>query len=370
MSGRASGHGWRRTRVLATVLAAVWGVVLLAGPAAAHTLDTQGFSEIALQGNDVRYELVVDYAAFAVVSGVSAPGDGPPDGAEQALRDGADEASDYLDRHLRVLVDGVTCEAAIENTGVEQRFAQPYARISLLYDCPARGEYEFQYSVLVGDLDPGHSNVAGYDLGGETGEFVFDAEHRELVVGDANPLRQAYRFAVLGLHHILGGFDHLLFVIALLIGAASVREVLVVVTTFTLAHSVTLALAALDLLELPSAVIEPLIALSIAYVAAANALGRPRPRYRLAAVFAFGLLHGLGFAGALQLTGDLGWKTIMSLLTFNIGIELGQALVVALLFPLLLFVRRFAWSQLVHLGATVVIALIGLGWFVERLVLA
>lgn len=359
---------WTRL-LLALLLAPAWAISVLAEPATAHTLDTLGYSEIEQRGDDVRYRLLVDYAALAIVSGIGEPG-GTPEVAERELSAGADKVAAYLDRHLRVLVDGVACAAHIEDIGIEQRFAQPYASISLTYDCPSAGAYEIRYSVLVGDLDPGHSNAAGYELGGRTGEFVFDDQHRDLVVGDANPLRQAYRFAVLGLHHILGGLDHVLFVIALLIGAAGLREVLGVVTAFTLAHSITLALAALDLVSLPSAVIEPLIALSIAYVAAANVLGRPQPKYQLAAVFAFGLLHGLGFAGALQLTGEFDPAMVMSLLSFNVGIEIGQALVVALLFPLFLFVRRFAWSQYVHLGASVAIALIGLVWFVERIVLA
>lgn len=360
---------WSRA-LLAVTLASVWAIGAVANPVAAHTLDTQGFSEIEQRGEDIRYRLLVDHAAIAIVAGIGKPGGSAPDATEHELADGADRAADYLDRRLSVLVDGVTCEAKLEDTGIEERFDQPYAKLSLLYDCPGTGEYEIRYSVLVGDLDPGHSNVAGYDVGGRTGEFVFDAESTNLVVGDANLFRQAYRFAELGLHHILGGLDHILFVVALLIGAAGLREVLGVVTAFTLAHSVTLGLAALDLVNLPAAVIEPLIALSIAYVAAANALAQPRPKYRLAVVFGFGLLHGLGFAGALQLTGDLDWSMITSLLSFNIGIEFGQALMVALLFPIVLFVRRFTWSQYVQLAATVVITFIGLMWFVERLFLA
>ncbi|MEQ7010588.1 HupE/UreJ family protein [Actinopolymorpha sp. B17G11] len=355
---------------LAVVLASVWAVCLLPGPAAAHTLDTQGFSEIAQQGDDVRYELVVDYAAFATVAGVGEPGDISTDDAERELKRGQDEAAEYLDRHLQVLVDGVVCDAVVEDTGVEQRFEQPYARVSVLFDCPGTGEYEIRYSVLVGDLDPGHGNVASYHLAGQTGEFVFDAEHRELLVGEASLVRQVYRFAALGFHHILGGLDHVLFVVALLIGARGLREVLGVVTAFTLAHSATLVLAAIDVLTVPSSVVEPLIALSIAYVAAANALGRPGARYQLPVVFGFGLLHGMGFAGALQFSGDLDWSAVSSLVSFNVGIELGQALMVALLLPMFLFVRTFTWSRYVHFGATGVITTVGVVWFVERLVLA
>ncbi|GAA5033579.1 HupE/UreJ family protein [Actinopolymorpha pittospori] len=352
--------------LLVLALAVVWSAGLLPRPASAHTLDTQGFSEIAQQGDDVRYELIVDYAAFATVAGLRQPGAGPTDHAARALRQGEQAAADYLDEHLQVLVDGVACAAELTGSGIEQRFEQPYARFSLRYDCPGAGEYEIRYSVLVADLDPGHVNVAGYDLGGTSGEFVFHAKNRDLVVGEGNLLRQAYRFVVLGFHHILAGLDHLLFVVALLIGARNLREVLRVVTVFTLAHSVTLILTAVDVVHLPSSVVEPLIALSIAYVAATNAVGRAAPRARLAVVFGFGLLHGMGFAGGLQLTGEVDWSSISSLLSFNVGIELGQALIVGLLFPVVLLARRHPWSKYVQLAATGVITVFGLVWFVER----
>jgi len=362
--------GRDRSRLLALVFFSAWAVSLLPDAAAAHTLDTQGFSEIVQQGDDVRYELLVDYVAFATVAGVGEPGASPPDDVERELRESRDAAADYLTRHLQVLVDGVTCDAEIKNLGVEQRFEQPYARVLLVYDCPGEGEYEIRYSVLVGDLDPGHSNVAGYDLGGETAKFVFDARNRELVAGEGSQPRQVYRFAALGFHHILAGMDHVLFVVALLIGATGLREVLGVVTAFTLAHSTTLVLTATEVISVPPVVIEPLIALSIAYAAAANLLGRPRSWYGLAVVVGFGLLHGMGFGGALRLTGDMDWSSVSSLVSFNVGIELGQALIVALLLPPFLFVRRFTWSRYVHLAATGLITIVGLVWFVERLLQA
>jgi hydrogenase/urease accessory protein HupE len=368
--GSSRGGPWRAGfgLLLAIVVAQVWAAGLGAGPAGAHTLGTEGFSTITQRGEDVRYELLVDYTTFAIVAGVGEPGNASPDlaVAERDLRDGADKAAEYLDRHLQVLVDGVPCAARIDDTGVEERFEQPYASIVLLYDCPGSGEYEIRYSVLVGDLDPDHTNLADYNLDGGSGEFVFDAETEQLVVGDASVLRQGYRFGVVGFHHILGGLDHILFVVALLIGASRARDVLAMVTTFTLAHSTTLVLAAVDLVRVPAALVEPLIALSILYVAAANTLDNPRSTHRLAAVFGFGLLHGLGFAGALQVTGEMDWSSVSSLLSFNVGIEFGQALIVALFLPLLLYTRRFTWSRYAHLGATGVIALIGLAWFVER----
>lgn len=358
-------------RFLTVVMVLSWAAVaLLPGRAEAHTLDTQGFSSITQQGDDVRYELLVDYAALAIVAGLGTPGDGSQDDPDAELREGRDRLVEYLDERLHVLVDGLPCEPEITATGIESRFDQPYAKISLRYDCPGAGEHTIQYSVLVGDLDPGHTNVAGYDLGEETGEFIFDVDNTEFEVGEESLLRQVYRFGVSGLEHILGGLDHVLFVVALLIGTRGLREVFGVVTAFTVAHSVTLLAAALDVVRIPASIVEPLIALSIAYVAVTSLLGRSTTRYRLAAVFGFGLLHGLGFAGALGFTGDVSWQSLSSLVSFNVGIEIGQALIVAVLFPFLHYARRFGWSRYVHFAAAGLITLVGLTWFVERLVMA
>ena len=355
-----------RIAALLTALIASAGLAAL-GPvtAHAHTLDTQGFSEISQRHEDVLYELRVDYAALSVVTGIGTPGGGADPAT--SLREGTAQVADYLDRHLQVFVDDAPCAPTVTGTAVEEHQEEPYAKVSLHFDCPGTGEHTVRYSVLLGDLDPGHTSLVGYRLGGATGEFLFDTDHRELVVGEHSTPRQVYRFTVLGLGHILGGLDHVLFVVALLLGATRLRDVLLVVTTFTVAHSITLALVALDVIDLPSTVVEPLIALSIAYVAATSVLGRGADRSRLVAVFGFGLLHGAGFAQALRLAGSTGWSMGYSLAGFNIGVEAGQALVVAAVFPVLVLLRRFAWSRLVLGAAAVLIALAGLVWFVERL---
>lgn len=361
----------RAARVAAAAIVAAWMTVgLVPGTAAAHALDTLGFSEISPRGEDVRYELVVDYGALAAVAGFGASGETALADAERRLAAGRADVASYLGRRLAVLVDGVTCAQRITTTGIERRFDQPYARMVLDFDCPGEGAYEIRYSVLAGDMDPGHRNVVRYRLGDESGRYVFDSAHTTLSVGEGSAPRQSARFTALGFEHILGGLDHLLFLVALVIGARGVRDLLGVVTVFTLAHSVTLALAAARLVAVPATIVEPLVALSIAYVAAENLVGRQDTRFRLAAVFGFGLLHGLGFAGALDLTDDVTESWVVALLSFTVGIELGQALVVALVFPLVLLSRRFTWSRHAQFAAAAGIALCGLAWFTERLLFA
>lgn len=184
------------------------------------------------------------------------------------------------------------------------------------------------------------------------------------------------RYLVLGFEHILPrGLDHVLFVLGLFLFGLAWRPLLLQVTAFTVAHTLTLGLASAGIVALDPGLVEPLIALSIAWIAVENLLVRDqKPRRilpRLAVVFGFGLLHGLGFAGVL---GDLGLPQsafVSALLGFNIGVELGQLAVIALAFLVVGWARDRPWfQQRIAWPASLAIALIGLWWFVERVFLA
>lgn len=342
-------------------------------PASAHVRSTTGFSEISQDGDGVRYELSLEYELLAAAAGLGEPGLSAADDTERGrvLDARSAQLGEYLLPGVQVFLDGVECTGALRSTAVAQRDAVPHAVVVFGYDCPgsADGRYDLRYTVFAAADDTvvdEHVNIAEYDLGGNHGRFVFDQGHHETAVGGGAAWSSAGRFVALGVEHILLGLDHVLFVAALLIGARSLRGVLAVATTFTVAHSVTLGLASLGWVHVPGVVVEPLIALSIAYVAAENVV-RGESAQRLPIVFAFGLLHGLGFASTLSFTDELSWQLLSSLLTFNLGIELGQALLVLVLFPVLLLVRRHRWSALAHIGATVAVGCVGLFWFCERL---
>lgn len=353
----------------AVVLAAA---LLAAATASAHTRSSLGSSEIRQEGAQVRYDLQLEYDVLAKVTGLGARA---LDARDDAARTAALEAArpvlvTYLRPRLLVSVDGAGCEGRLGDVGVVHRQRAVRATLALTYACPgaAGGSYAVVYGVFSegGGVVDDHTNIAAFALGGAHGRFVFDASHRELAAGDGGALSTAARFVALGAEHILEGLDHVLFVIALLLGAGGFVGVLKVASAFTLAHSLTLALAVIGWVDVPPAVVEPLIALSIAYVAAENILGG-ESRHRLAVVFGFGLLHGIGFASSLRFSEDAGWPLISSLLTFNLGVEVGQALIIALLFPLLLLARRCAWSSVVQVGATAAIGAVGLMWFFERM---
>jgi len=181
-------------------------------------------------------------------------------------------------------------------------------------------------------------------------------------------------YFVLGVEHILTGHDHLLFVAGLVIAAFKLRELVLTVSAFTVAHSITLGLGMLGVVTPSSVAVELLIALSIAYVGYENLrarLGTPAltsaPRGRVWLVMLFGLAHGFGFAGAIADVGLPADRKLGALAFFNLGVEAGQLSVVAVLWPVLVFVRKRPRAELVVaqlVNATLIVA--GVGWTLQR----
>ena len=180
------------------------------------------------------------------------------------------------------------------------------------------------------------------------------------------------RYVVLGFTHILPhGLDHMLFVLGLYLLSGRARSVLLQVSAFTVAHSITLGLSMYGILTLPSKVVEPLIAISIAYVAIENIFQSELKSWRVALVFAFGLLHGLGFAGALQELGLPRSEFLIALLSFNVGVEAGQLTVIAVAFLLVgWYCSKQTWYRSrVVVPASLAIACTAVYWTVQRIFL-
>jgi hypothetical protein len=176
----------------------------------------------------------------------------------------------------------------------------------------------------------------------------------------------AKRFLKLGVEHIWTGYDHLLFLLGLLIAASSLKTMLFVVTGFTIAHSITLSLAALGLVHVSPAIVEPAIAATIAFVGVENFF-HPPARRRIVVTFLLGLVHGFGFAGMLEELGLPRGALATALVSFNGGVELGQAAVVAVALPILMRLRRVpGWERRVVPALSVFVAAAGVFWFVER----
>ena len=193
---------------------------------------------------------------------------------------------------------------------------------------------------------------------------------REARAGDPARARVSFwAFLKLGVEHILTGYDHLLFLLGLLVACRRFSTMALVITCFTLAHSVTLALAALDVVSLSPRVVEPLIAASIVFVGVENLLRRDEPRWRWALTFVLGLVHGFGFAGVLREAGlgSSGAPLLVPLFSFNLGVELGQIAVAAVLLPLLWKLRdRPAFERYGRNALSAAVALLGAFWLVQR----
>jgi hydrogenase/urease accessory protein HupE len=220
--------------------------------------------------------------------------------------------------------------------------------------------------------DPQHQTFVNvYENDALTSQMILDINHSqtEYFAGTRQGVFAVIRkFIPAGIHHILIGPDHLLFLVGLLLLGGSIRRLAMVVTSFTIAHSITLSLAALNLVTPPARIIEPAIALSIIYVGADNLLAQGGRDVRAWIAFAFGFIHGFGFANVLREmelpARALGW----SLFSFNFGVEIGQLMVVSLVASAFAVLRsRSEWArrQLVYAGSIVVIAA-GSFWFVQR----
>ena len=224
-------------------------------------------------------------------------------------------------------------------------------------------------------LQPGHRHVLHGPSMGRRGASpsvatVLTAEHpaatldAAVVPGTLAVLRD---FGRLGVEHIAGGLDHPAFVFGLLLVTTRLREALLVVSGFTLAHSVTLTAAALGWVVPDAAWVEPAIAASVAFVGFEN-LWRPALPRRVALTFGFGLVHGLGFAGALRDIGVPPGRALPALAAFNLGVEAGQAVLVALSVPVLRRAARHPrWGDRAVPALSVAVGLLGCAWCVERL---
>jgi hydrogenase/urease accessory protein HupE len=253
------------------------------------------------------------------------------------------------------------------------RFDGDGLALALAYTCggPAAGlEIDASFAA---DLARGHRHLMSLTSGDELWEDVASSARsraRFELLSPPSPPTAAPVFVPLlrmGMEHILTGYDHLLFLLGLVLIGRPIRSLLAAVTAFTLAHSVTLALSALDVWAPSSRIIEPCIALSVAYIGIENwFVSDARGRWRI--TFLFGLLHGFGFAGALREIALPRASLPSALLAFNSGVELGQIAVLAALLPLVIAARKTEiWSRVGMRACTVTIALFGVVWFVSRL---
>ena len=325
-------------------------LITLIGSARAHTAGSTGYAAVTVHGQTVHYVLTLSTEVL------QASGTMPE-------RDFASLAG-LVARQVAVVVNGTGC-AAVPGTVQAPSAARPTVVVTVDYACAGDVRALALTDNLFDTFGPDHHTLATVEWPTGRQQIVFEPDRREARFalsaetaappdrGSAESSQLAY--FRLGVEHILTGYDHILFLFALILRGGRLRSLLGIVTAFTIAHSVTLALAVLGVVVVPSRIVEPVIALSIAYVALENIFRKRATSYRWAVSFVFGLVHGFGFAGALLELGLPPSGLIGSLVFFNLGVEAGQAMIVALLFPALLWMYHFVWERRAVTAMSVVV---------------
>jgi hydrogenase/urease accessory protein HupE len=280
----------------------------------------------------------------------------------------------YLGDHVAVLAGRHRCTLGPGTA----RAADTHVLVTVAWTCPSDGG-ELHYRVtLFHDVDPAARHLAIIATESGERELALDSRAPEVALSGAgsSALQVVGRFVQAGIEHIFLGYDHIAFLAAIVLWAQRLWPVIKIVTAFTIAHSITLSLAALQIVVFPSAIVEPAIAATIIFVAVENFFSRNVDgRWRV--TFVFGLIHGFGFASALQEIGLPANAVVPTLAAFNIGVEIGQVVIVALIFPLLLWSDRIGHRAAARNGrhpavvyfCSAAILSAGLYWLMVRTVL-
>jgi hydrogenase/urease accessory protein HupE len=277
----------------------------------------------------------------------------------------------YLRQRLSILAQNSPCPP--QPVTVDFSLLPENLLLSVVYGCPQRIEQLKVNYLLFFDIDFTHRSLGRLIFPGGEEQFLLDRSLTSFELEVVQPPNRSWtaqfsRVFILGVEHILIGYDHILFLFALLVVAKQFWQMVKVASAFTVAHSITLALAWYGIVDLPSRLVESAIALSIVIVAIQNIV-RQRFGYRWVLAGIFGLIHGLGFYSALR---DLGLgqnDMALNLLAFNLGVEAGQLVIIALFFLPIIWWNRQHWYRSSTRACSVLILLVASWWVIERVFL-
>jgi hypothetical protein len=367
-----------RLRTLWLLAAAL---LLAAAPAQAHKPSD---SYLTLDVREARVDGQWDIALRDLDMAIGLDQDGNGELTWSEVRARHDAIAAYALARLKLASAGAPCPLRVTEQLLDNHSDGAYAVLRLHADCGAAvSALEVDYRLLF-DIDPQHKGLLQLRHAGQVSTAIFapDSARQSLQVADASGWRQFGDYVRHGVWHIWIGFDHILFLLSLLLPAvlvyrdrrwegrttfrAAAIDVLKIVTAFTLAHSITLTLATLGVVSLPSRLVESAIAASVVLAALNNVWPLFHGRRALVA-FAFGLIHGFGFASVLLDLGLPKAALLLSLVGFNVGVELGQLAIVLLFLPLAYLARNTVLYRRGVLGlGSCLIVLVALAWLVER----
>jgi hypothetical protein len=357
-------------------------LVLSCGAAQAHK-PSDSYLTLFADGKTLRGQWDIALRDLEYAIGLDANGDGAITWGEVKAKQA--EVDAYALARLSLSADGKACRLAPAEHLVDDHSDGAYAVLRFRAECAPEGygRIAVEYSLFF-DLDPTHRGLLRVERPGdsETGILSPERPRLEIRAQARSRLEQFSDYVREGVWHIWIGFDHILFLLSLLLPAVFVWsgaawrpaerfattfwDVFKVATSFTVAHSITLSLAALSVVELPSRLVESAIALSVVLAALNNVWPLVHGR-RWMVAFGFGLIHGFGFASVLA---DLGLPRdalLLALVGFNVGVEVGQLAIIAAFLPLAYVLRgTWAYRRLVFVGGSAAIALVAAIWLAER----
>ncbi|MDD9271444.1 HupE/UreJ family protein [Paenibacillus sp. GCM10023248] len=387
-------------RSFAALVMAVIACISLAGAASAHFSST-GYSDIQVGSDTIEYHLWILESDFVHIF------PDKPDGgdklSDKQLASSMKAIAALVSDGLVVTGDGKIGNGEIIGVKHEKRATMEMVGIDIRYKFAAPvKQYLMQYNFFwYSGIDPNHSNYATIQVGGQTIQQVLGSQNYIVQVQGPGPgaaskpagkpaepsgfktagiaavstaqgtagaswLATLKTYVVMGMEHIWSGLDHLLFLFGLLLAAEQRPwKIVRLITAFTIGHCITLVLSSLEIAYLSPRIVEPLIALSIVYIAVEN-IWKKRESAREVVTLLFGLVHGFGFAEVLR--GTLSGEMALPLFSFNLGVEIGQLVVVAIVIPVLLWIRRLPWQIKWNQYASGLIGVFGLYWLIERMI--
>jgi hydrogenase/urease accessory protein HupE len=309
------------------------------------------------------------------------------------------ELEELVHHHLTLDLNNRQQEPTLEKMVLEKKEDKKFLTYYLTFPAFSAGDtLSLNDGLYVNDPAANYVNLISFEFAGTTGQAILQGKERTWTIllteaqeeqpqdgqtappdesseqenqSEAAPSEETtnsgwFSFFKLGMLHILTGYDHLLFLLALLLRKQTFKQYAAIITSFTIAHSITISLAVLGIITLPSRFVETVIAFSIVYVALEN-IFRKEINHRWGLTFLFGLIHGLGFANILKEMNIPKADLAVALVNFNIGIEVVQLALVLLVLPLLTYMFKLKSSGLIIKAGSIIVAALGAFWLIERI---